>query len=113
MSYGQRRSRRRAPDRLLPEVARPDPVRHSLLHKSFVRVRHYGLLANGQREARLAVCGRLVLVANVAARLPNADTAAIEPAQPRCCPHCGGTRLGYRELAPAEPAGPVAVPDSS
>jgi hypothetical protein len=62
---------------------------------------------------RLGVCRRLLLVANVAASLPNADTAAIEPAQPRCCPHCGGTRLVYRELAPAEPAGPVAVPDSS
>jgi hypothetical protein len=55
----------------------------------------------------------LLLVANVAASLPNADTAAIELAQPRCCPHCGGTRLVYRELAPAEPAGPVAVADSS
>jgi hypothetical protein len=61
----------------------------------------------------LAVCRRLLLVANVAASLPNADTAAIEPAQPRCCPQCGGIRLVYRELTPAGPVAPAAVPDSS
>src|SRR5262249_7063203 len=67
--------------------------------KGFVKIRHYGLLANGQREARLGVCRRLLLVEGVAAVLPSADTLPIEPAQPRCCPECGGTRLGYRALA--------------
>jgi hypothetical protein len=78
-------------------------VQH-VLPKSFVKVRHYGLLANAQREARLAVCRRLLLVANVAATLPSADTAPIEPAQARCCPHCGSTRLIYRALTPVDPA---------
>jgi hypothetical protein len=78
-------------------------VQH-VLPKSFVKVRHYGLLANAQREARLALCRRLLLVATVAATMPSADQASIEPAQPRCCPQCGGTRLVYRALAPEEPA---------
>jgi len=76
-------------------------VQH-VLPKGFVKVRHYGLLANAQREARLAICRRLLLVANVAATLPGTPPAPIEPVQPRCCERCGGTRLLYRELAPGE-----------
>jgi Putative transposase/Transposase zinc-binding domain len=87
-------------------------VQH-VLPKGFVKVRHYGLLANAQRESRLAACRRLLLVAKVAATLPNADTKPIEPALPRCCPQCGGTRLVYRELTPAEPAELVSATDSS
>jgi hypothetical protein len=87
-------------------------VQH-VLPRSFVKVRHYGLLANCQREGRLAVCRRLLLVSHVAATVPHADTAALAPAQPRCCPRCGGTRLVYRELTPADPAAPAAEADSS
>ena len=88
-------------------------VQH-VLPTGFVKVRHYGLLANAQREARLAVCRRLLLVANVAATLPNTDTAPIEPAQPRCCPRCGGTRLVYRKLGADAPAAlATAFQDSS
>jgi hypothetical protein len=42
----------------------------------------------------------LLLVVTVAAALPSEATASIEPAQPGCCPECGGTRLSCRELAP-------------
>jgi hypothetical protein len=87
-------------------------VQH-VLPRSFVKVRHYGLLANAQRAARLAVCRRLLLVANVAAALPSAATAPIAPAQPRCCPHCGGTRLVYRARPPGAPTAPAAAADSS
>jgi Putative transposase/Transposase zinc-binding domain len=89
-------------------------VQH-VLPKGFVKIRHYGLLANAQRTERLALCRRLLLVANVAASVPNPDTAPIEPAKPRCCSHCGGTRLIYRELTPGEPTpkGPAAAQDSS
>ena len=75
-------------------------VQH-VLPKSFVKIRHYGLLANAQRQARLALCRRLLLVATVAAALPSPEAAPIEPAQPRCCANCGGTRLVYRELSAA------------
>jgi hypothetical protein len=87
-------------------------VQH-VLPKSFVKVRHYGLLANAQREARLAVCRRLLLVESAAAAASNADTAPIEPAQPRCCPQCGSTRLVYREATTVEPTTTAAASDSS
>jgi hypothetical protein len=89
-------------------------VQH-VLPRGFVKVRHYGLLANRQREARLAACRRLLLVAAVAAALPGTDTLPIEPAQPRCCPACGGTRLVYRERAAGDsaPAGAAAASNSS
>jgi hypothetical protein len=87
-------------------------VQH-VLPKSFVKVRHYGLLANAQREARLAVCRRLLLVESAAAAVSKADTAPIEPAQPRCCPQWGSTRLVVREATPAEPAPTAAGSDSS
>jgi hypothetical protein len=83
-------------------------VQH-VLPRGFVKVRHYGLLAHAQREARLCVCRRLLLVATVAAAVPRADPVPIEPAQPRGCPKCGGSRLVYRELAPAESAPARAV----
>jgi hypothetical protein len=85
---------------------------HHVLPRSFVKIRHYGLLANAQRAARLATCRRLLLVANVAATMPSTQPAPIEPARPRCCERCGGTRLVYRELAPSE-ALPAATVDSS
>jgi hypothetical protein len=49
----------------------------------FVRVRHYGLLANRYREARLRTCRRRLLAAAVAA--PPSAGAAV------ACPGCGGT----------------------
>jgi hypothetical protein len=82
-------------------------VQH-VLPRGFVKIRHYGLLANGQREARLTVCRHLLLVATAAASGPSVDTVLIKPAQPRCCPECGGTRLVYRALTPAvRAAGPA------
>jgi hypothetical protein len=89
-------------------------VQH-VLPKGFVKIRHYGLLANAQREARLALCRRLLLTATVAAALPEPEAAPIEPAQPRCCPSCGGRRLVYGALDPVAPgsARVAAVPDSS
>jgi hypothetical protein len=89
-------------------------VQH-VLPAGFVKARHYGLLANRHRAERLALCRRLLLVVNVAAAaLPDPQAAPIESAQSRCCPQCGGTRLVYRELPPAQPTtGTGAAPDSS
>ncbi len=85
-----------------------------VLPKGFVKVRHYGLLANGQRQARLRACRRLLLVATLAAVVPRVGTVPVEPAPPRCCPECGGTRLVYRELLPAPgPAASAARPADS
>ncbi len=89
-------------------------VQH-ILPSGFVKVRHYGLLANRHRAARLAVCRRLLLVANHAATLPDLQAVRMGPAQPRCCPVCGGVRLVYRLVTLGEPTATVAVmpPDSS
>jgi hypothetical protein len=89
-------------------------VQH-VLPQGFVKVRHYGLLANAQRAARLRVCRRLLLMANVAVHRPLPQVPSVEPTQPRCCPKCGGSRLVYRELGPGEALPPrgVAAADSS
>ncbi len=87
-------------------------VQH-VLPKSFVKIRHYGLLANAQREVRLATCRRLLLVSTVTAALPSADAASLGPAQPRCCPQCGGSRLVYRALPAAQVTRTAPAQDSS
>jgi Putative transposase/Transposase zinc-binding domain len=86
-----------------------------VLPKGFVKIRHYGLLANAHREARLALCRRLLLVATVTAALAEAPAVSLEPAQPRCCPRCGGRRLVLGDLGPVAPgsARGAAGPDSS
>jgi hypothetical protein len=80
-------------------------VQH-VLPKGFVKIRHYGLLANAQRAERLALCRRLLLVAGVAALLGGVATEPVEPAPAWSCAQCGGSRLIYREL----PAAPAACP---
>jgi hypothetical protein len=71
-------------------------VQH-VLPKGFVKVRHYGLLANRRRDERLTACRQLLLVVGVAAVLnghtPGQSATSIEPARSRCCPHCGSRRL--------------------
>ncbi|MCB0066734.1 MAG: IS91 family transposase [Caldilineaceae bacterium] len=76
-------------------------VQH-VLPRGFVKVRHYGLLAHRHRQERLALCRRLLLVANVAATLAEGQAVRVEPAQRRCCSRCGGTRLLYRGLLATE-----------
>jgi hypothetical protein len=88
-------------------------VQH-VLPKGFVKIRHYGLLANAQRAQRLALCRRWLLVAAVAATVSADDAVSVEPAQPRCCPNYGGKRLIYREWAPEEtPPAAVRISGSS
>ncbi len=79
-------------------------VRRFLLHvlpSGFVRVRHYGLLANRHRQEKLARCRELI----GAAKTPPADTVPTEPAAvkppasgttvtpTRVCPQCGSGRM--------------------
>jgi Putative transposase/Transposase zinc-binding domain len=73
-------------------------VQH-VLPKGFVKMRHYGLLANRRREELLRRCRSLLLVAAVPASLGSLDTAvAVEPAREHVCPACGSRRLTVREL---------------
>jgi Putative transposase len=99
-------------------------VQH-VLPKGFVKIRHYGLLANRQRETLLARCRQLLAVMAVAVTAPPssaepgpAEPVPIEPAPMRHCPSCGGTRLVCRELPPWSPwlrEGPAVAtsPDTS
>jgi len=70
-----------------------------VLPRGFVKMRHYGLLANRRREQRLEQCRRLLLAVTAAALLATAAPGeseamtAIEPTRVRCCPKCGSGRL--------------------
>jgi Putative transposase/Transposase zinc-binding domain len=88
-----------------------------VLPKGFVKVRHYGLLANRHRADRLQVSRRLLVAATVAGACAVAATAGVEPAAKRCCPACGSERLVYLPLPetvaePDRPA-PAVAADSS
>jgi hypothetical protein len=63
-----------------------------LLPRGFVRVRHYGLLANRGREGKLRVCRRLLLAGP---SRPPASPVAAAPAveEGRVCRACGEGRL--------------------
>ena len=66
-------------------------IRRFLLHTlpdGFHRIRHYGFLANGHRNARLQHCRSLLIALagqSSASAEPVTDTAAV-----RLCPCCGG-----------------------
>jgi hypothetical protein len=82
-------------------------VQH-VLPKSFVKIRHYGLLANRQRQQRLDQCRRLLLATStLTGGGPPARVVgdADPPATPPSCPHCGSRRLVHRPL-PGQPAAP-------
>src|SRR5262249_48342139 len=85
-------------------------VRRFLMHvlpSGFVRVRHYGLLANRHRQQKLARCRELLGVAVT----PEADADPTAPVvapgrestvtPTRVCPVCGASRMGViAELPP-------------
>jgi hypothetical protein len=73
-------------------------IRRFLMHvlpKGFHRIRHYGLLANGNRAAAIAKVRELLAMAPREQK-PQAAEAA-ETAAPRplpcCCPRCGGRMI--------------------
>jgi len=78
-------------------------VQH-VLPKRFVKMRHYGLLANRHRQQRLDGCRRLLFVKAGERRGVSATCAApdevptVEPASKPCCPRCGGTRFVRLDL---------------
>jgi hypothetical protein len=74
-------------------------IRRFLMHvlpKGFHRIRHYGLLANGNRAAAIARAHELLAMAPREAE-PRANQAAETAAAPRsvpcCCPRCGGRMI--------------------
>jgi hypothetical protein len=74
-----------------------------VLPRRFVKIRHYGLLANRHREQKLAVCRRLLLGSGcgVVSWVP-------EPVRVERCPVCGcDVWVVVARLCPGEPGGPV------
>jgi hypothetical protein len=79
----------------------PEFLRRFLLHavpRGFMRIRHFGLLANRVRARNLATCRRLLST-------PAPGVAAVAGVEPLCCPACGrghliaGPRLSPQQLA--------------
>jgi hypothetical protein len=68
-------------------------VQH-VLPKGFMKIRHYGLLASRQREARLQQARKLLLP------LPAGAAVGIAPAEAPRCPACGSVRLARGEVLP-------------
>jgi hypothetical protein len=77
-------------------------VQH-VLPRGFVKIRHYGLLANRHREAKLALCRRLLLAAGC-----GAVSWLPEPARVERCLVCGcEVWVVVERWGPGEPNGPV------
>jgi hypothetical protein len=84
-----------------------------LLPPRFVKIRHYGLLANSHRRERLALARQLLSAESAhPADSPPSRTPAPAPAPPPLrCPHCHQLTLVLVEIVP--PANDPAVLDSS
>jgi hypothetical protein len=88
------------------------------LPKGFLKIRHYGLLANRHRAAKLQRSRELLMVLNLATALACAeltlprDAARVEPAAVAHCPQCGGQRF-LRVALPREEARPFDGGDTS
>ena len=73
------------------------------LPERFVKIRHYGLLANRGRHERVAQA-RALLGGGAAPVVPGAHAAAggstpdQDPAAVRKCPHCGSVRVNLVEI---------------
>lgn len=96
----------------------PEFVRRFCLHvlpERFVKIRHYGLLGNRQRQERLA-CARALLGTSPPPSVTEPATQKQTRAEPlrACCPFCHQPALVLvREVAPGGAARLIAVLDSS
>jgi hypothetical protein len=80
-------------------VAADEFIRRFLLHvlpKGFVRIRHFGFMANAQRSASLELSRRLLDMPPIAC---STETTSI-PA--RLCPNCQGPIVVIERLSPAQ-----------
>jgi Putative transposase/Transposase zinc-binding domain len=93
-------------------------LRRFLLHllpRGFVRIRHFGFLANRRRAALLPLCFGLLGTATESHATPSASPAAHTPTL-WTCPSCGGPMVVIERLTAAQirmrapPLKPVEVP---
>jgi len=83
-------------------------IRRFLLHTlpdGFHRIRHYGFLANGHRDEKLALCRKLLAIApavETSTPLPQHGKSAGITHDP--CPYCGGTMIALGTPSPSPPS---------
>lgn len=80
-------------------VSADEFTRRFLLHvlpKGFVRIRHFGFMANSQRSALLEVCCRLLQMT------PVVRTHDVASSSSRLCPTCRTPMIVIERLKPAE-----------
>ena len=79
-------------------------MRRFLLHvlpRGFVKIRHFGFLANRERKRALALCSALLPSTQPAIESARAETPS--PPRPlRLCPHCPGTLVLIARLSAAQ-----------
>jgi len=85
----------------------PEFLRRFLLHvlpRGFVRIRHYGILANRHRQRKLAQCRALLTVPPTSSANRSTSPVPVDPTSPHSgrCPSCGGP-LYLLELIPPRP----------
>jgi len=79
-------------------------LRRFLLHllpRGFVRIRHFGFLANRRRAALLPLCFALLGIATESYTTPTAPAADPAPAL-WACPYCGGPMVVIERLTAAQ-----------
>jgi hypothetical protein len=87
----------------LMTLALDEFLRRFLLHllpKGFVRIRHFGFLANRRRAALLPLCHRLLDVEQPSESEPEAS--AKQPKPLWLCPKCGGPMVVIERLTAAQ-----------
>ena len=88
-------------------------VQH-VLPRGFVKIRHYGLLANRGRTERLTRCRALLAVWAVAQLVVSVLGSGVASGDRRRCPACGAEQWWVvAEWPPATAAGPAAPPAAS
>lgn len=86
------RAKGRTKQKTMP-VAPGEFIRRFLLHvlpSGFHSIRHYGLLANGQRREQIALASDLL---NAPPPVPKATADAVQPQPTFVCPHCGAPMI--------------------
>jgi hypothetical protein len=79
-------------------------LRRFLLHvlpKGFVRIRHFGFLANRRRDTLLPLCLQLLGAAPPSQTEPEASPTQ-EPSPLWLCPKCGGKMVVIERLTAAQ-----------
>ena len=92
-------------DELIPGWRDDRRFMEHVLPRGFVKIRHYGLLANRHRAEKLERCHRLLLPRAAAGGLDRTEPArmvelTVDPASLPHCPQCGGCRVLRTVLLP-------------